>query len=68
MNKVFCPFCHQEVTEDAAPSVCDNALGFSYICYKKICRNKDKHRSNGNIVIPYKSERKRTNTKKISAA
>ena len=68
MNKVFCPFCHQEVTEDAAPSVCDNELGFSYICYKKICRNKDKHRSNGNIVIPYKSERKRTNTKKTSAA
>lgn len=59
MNKVFCPFCHQEVTEDCDPSVCANALGFEYICYKKICRNVAAHNKNGNIVIPYKSEKKK---------
>jgi len=67
MNKVFCPFCHQEVTEDAAPTVCDNALGFSYICYKKICRNKDQHCHNGNIMIPYKSETKKSKVKSTAA-
>lgn len=57
MNKVFCPFCHQEVMEDAAPTVVSNAFGITYTCYKKICRNITKHNSNGNIVIPYKSTR-----------
>ena len=59
MNKVFCPFCHQEVSEECKPSVCTNAIGIEYVCYMKICRNAEKHNHNGNIVIPYKSEYKR---------
>ncbi len=58
-NKVYCPFCHQEVTEEATSDVSSNAIGLTYICYAKICRNIEKHYSNGNIMIPYKSELKK---------
>lgn len=65
--KVICSFCGQEVVEEAEPSIVKSATGITYTCYKKICRNYKKHWSNGNIVIPYKHETKKTESFKHTA-
>lgn len=58
MHKIICPFCGNELTEEIEPDVAQDALGNVYTCYLMICRNKDKHYGNGNIVIPFKKELK----------
>lgn len=58
MKVIFCPYCHQRVTEDAAPTVVTSAIGFEYVCYKKICKNIEKHYNHCNVIIPYKPENK----------
>ena len=57
--EVICPFCGAVLEEELEPE--SNEVGGKavYFCYRRICRNKEKHFGNGNIVVPYKKEKEK---------
>lgn len=67
--EVICPFCgavlEEELEEELEPE--SNEVGGKavYFCYRRICRNKEKHFGNGNIVVPYKKEKEKENENAI---
>lgn len=54
MKEIRCPFCHEVMTK-IEPIKVINTYG-KYTCYRMICKNKDKHYGNGNIIVPFKKE------------